>query len=145
MARPVATPEQRRAMRRRIRSAAAELYDEAGPAGLTVRAIAQRAEVSTGTVYSHFENLAALMESLWAGPIARVSEQVLAIAAAHADPVERIAALLDAYVRFALDNPELTRGALLGVRPRNAPFADPQPPETMPFFRCLSEAVLELR
>ena len=56
---------------------------------------------------------------------------------------ERIAALLGAYVRFALDNPELTRGALLGVRPRNAPFTDPQPPETMPFFRCLSEAVLE--
>ena len=64
MARPAASPEQRDRQRGRIRRAAAEVYAENGLLGVTARAVAQRAGVSTGTIYSYFDGLQGLMRSI---------------------------------------------------------------------------------
>ena len=76
MPRPALTEEQRRATRRRIRRAASELYAEAGLSRISARAVAERAGVSVGTLYTHFDNLTDLMRSLWRAPVARLYEEM---------------------------------------------------------------------
>ena len=143
MPRPAASPEQRREQRERIRRAAAEVYADAGPQGVSARAIAVRAGVSTGTLYSYFTNLQELMRSLWLEPVAKANRELEAVARAHSDPLARIRALLDAYARFALTNPEVYRGALLFVRPDAHEKPERQPLAALPFPRLLCEALRE--
>ena len=57
MPRPALTEEQRRETRRQIRQAASDMYAENGLSDISARAIAKRAGVSVGTIYSHFANL----------------------------------------------------------------------------------------
>ncbi len=143
MPRTAATPEQRERARNRIRKAAAQVVREEGPGAVTVRAIAMRAGVSTGTVYSYFENLADLMRSLWEDPTAEADAHMEAVARAHANPVRRIRALLRAYAEFAHRNEELYRGAFLFVRPTGAPAPVMQPLEEVAFYRLLRTALRE--
>ena len=76
MARPAATPEQRARKRFLIRDAAAELAREVGPAGVTIRKIAERAGVSVGTVYKHFGSLTDITRSLWTEPVAEANQRM---------------------------------------------------------------------
>ncbi len=139
--RPAATEEQRRAQRRRIREAAVELHGEKGIQGITVRAVAQRAGISTGAVYSHFSSLAELAQSLWRAPLAKANAQFAALAEAELDPLRRAERLLSAYAEFSLDNPEFLRGAMLFVRPAPLDESERAPLAELDFFRLLREAV----
>ena len=141
MARPKATPEQRRGQRDRIRRAAADVYRRDGLSGITVRAVSAAAGVSAGTLYSYFGSIEELMQSLWTEPVAEVNRRLEQTVDGIADPLERIRALLEAYVRFAGDQPEVFRGAVLFVRPATAPAPTTQPPDDLPFHRLLREAV----
>ncbi|MGB0114778.1 MAG: TetR/AcrR family transcriptional regulator [Ilumatobacteraceae bacterium] len=143
MARPPATPQQRRAARSAIRRAAADVAIEEGVSGVTVRKVAARAGVSIGTVYTHFPSLHDLMRSLWAEPLNKINERMTAVAADHDDPFDRIRALLEAYVAFAFENEALFRGALLYVRPATTPVPEPRPLDEVAFARLLVVAVAE--
>ena len=143
MARPAASPEQRDRQRRRIRRAAAEVYAEKGLLGVTVRGVAVRAGVSTGTIYSYFANLQELMRSLWQEPVAAANHELEATAREHPDPIRRIRALLETYVAFAKRSPDVYRGALMLVRPESLPRPSPQPLAELPFHRLLCEALRE--
>ena len=143
MARPRATPEQREQQRRRIRRAAAEVYREHGIGGFTVRAIAERAGISTGALYSYFENLHELLRSLWTEPVAAANERLEALAAAEPDPLRRIAAILEGYADFARREPEIYRSLLLFVRPSALPPPEVQPADAAPVHRLLREAIAE--
>ena len=101
MPRTQATPEQKEEARRVIRQAAADVYNSVGVGGVSVRAIAKKAGVSVGTIYTYFGNLQGLMESLWSGPVQGYIDRLNTIAEAHTDPVERIEALMRAYIEFA--------------------------------------------
>ena len=141
MPRRPATPDERAAQRSRIRRAAAEVHDEKGLLGVTVRAVSQRAGVSSGTIYTYFSSLEEILQSLWIDPVARASRRLESIAAKHADPIEGIRALLTAYVDFALDEPEVFRGALLFVRPDSMATPTPDPVEDLTFYRLLRAAI----
>ena len=141
MARPLATPEERDAQRRRIRAAAAALHEELGLQGVSARAIADRAGVSTGTLYRYFDNLPDLMRSLWLEPVTAADAELEAVASAHRSPVKRIRALLEAYAAFAQENPEVFRGALLFVRPSSVRAPEPRPLHELTFARLLCEAI----
>lgn len=117
MPRPSLTEDQRRAARRNIQRAAAELYAESGLANISVRAIAKKAGVSVGTIYSYYENLTVLMQSLWQAPVRRLVTELSEIAETEKDPIARIQALLARYVEFALNERAVYRGAFLFVRP----------------------------
>lgn len=143
MARPVASPEERERQRRRIRRAAAEIYGEDGLLGVTVRAIAKRAGVSTGTIYVYYASLAELMRSLWGEPVARANRELEAIARSHRDPVRRVEALLEAYADFAFANPEVYRGALMFVRPESLPAPEVEPLSRLTFHHLLRTALHE--
>lgn len=143
MARPPASPEQREKQRQRIRRAAAEVYNDDGPMGVTVRAVSKRAGVSTGTLYSYFANLEELMQSLWVEPVAAVGRELEAAVVDIDEPVERIRFLLSSYVRFCIEQPDVFRGAVLFVRPSGAPTPDAEPPEALPFFRLLRDSLID--
>ena len=143
MARPPATDAQRKAARRQIQKAAAGFYAQHGAAAVSARAIAQRAGVSVGKIYAHFGSLQGLMQSLWMEPVEAINVQLAALAVEVADPVTRLAALLNAYVEVALTRPELFRGAFLFVRPDALPRPDRQPLEDAPFAALLTSTIRE--
>lgn len=141
MPRPALTDEQRKAIRRNIREAASKLYTEKGTTNVSVRAVAQQAGVSVGTVYSHFGSLSELLQSLWRQPVGRLVQQMAQLAQEHDDPEERLEILLNAYVRFALSKPQVFRSAFLFVRPESV-----EPPEQVAlsddrFFGLLRQAI----
>jgi len=119
MARKPATDEQREAARKRLQAAASAQYAALGAGGVSARAIAERAGVSVGTIYTYFGSLQGLMQSLWMEPLDRINGRLNRIAQAHADPVQRLRKLLEAYVDVATNAPELFRGAFLFVRPES--------------------------
>ncbi len=143
MARPPITPEQRRAQRQAIYEAAADLFGTKGPGSVTVRAVADRAGVSQGTIYNHFASLGELQRALWAVPVERASRELEQLAESIADPGERIRALLVAFAQFVFDRPDVHRGAMLYVRPISQPQPERFAPEQLAFFRLLTEALEE--
>ena len=143
MARPAATPEQREEQRQRIRRAAVEVHAEKGLQGVSVRAIAQRAGVSTGTLYGYYANLQELMRSLWLEPVAEAMRELEAIAARHRRPLRRIRALLEGVAAFAAARPEVFQRAILSVRPEPLPADEVRPLDELPLHRLLRDAVRE--
>lgn len=117
MARPKATPEQREQVRRSIQSAASEIYRAGGIGAISARAVATKAGVSVGTIYSYFGDLTGLMRSLWTGRVAEQEDKFHALAEAHPDPLARLRALLQAYLAFGIAQSDLYRNVLLFVRP----------------------------
>jgi AcrR family transcriptional regulator len=121
MPRPALTDEQRKRVRRTIREAAAELYAQKGINDVSVRAVAERAGVSVGTVYSYFGSLSELLQSLWRQPVRKLVQQMTQTAQKFSNPGERLKALLQAYVRFSNEEPQVFRSAMLFVRPESLP------------------------
>ncbi|MEM7638038.1 MAG: TetR/AcrR family transcriptional regulator [Pseudomonadota bacterium] len=141
MPRTQATPEQKEEARRVIRQAAADVYNSVGIGGVSVRAIAKKAGVSVGTIYTYFGSLQGLMESLWSGPVQRYIDQLSSIAEAHEDPVKRIEALMRSYVEFARENVEIYRGVFLFVRPLGQAIKDKTPAEEAVFASLVIAAI----
>ncbi len=139
--RPAATPEQRAEQRQRIRRAASELHQEGGLRAVTVRAVAARAGVSTGLLYSYFANLSDLMRSLWQVPIAELGRSLAAVEQAEADPLTRIERLLLTYIDFTVANEETHRGLLLFVRPPDSATELNNDPDDLMLFASLRRAV----
>lgn len=144
MARPRATDEQRNEQRQRIRAAASEIYAEHGIGRVSIRGVASRAGVSQGTIYSYFTNLGSLLRSLWTEPVERASRELEQFAEQIDDPIERVRAILTRYVDFAIEHPDVHRGALLFVRPASHPRPDPAPLDGVALYRLLAEAAEEI-
>lgn len=141
MARPKASPEKRAEVRRSIQQAAVELYRADGLGGVSARAVAKKAGVSVGTIYSYFGDLKGLGQSLWEPQIARLEDELRAVAAQHQAPLARIEALLRAYLTFGIEQAELYRNALMFVRPTSAEQPQKQPLSEFAFPSLLKTAV----
>ena len=141
MARPKASPEQRAEVRRSIQQAAVELYRAEGLGSVSARAVAKKAGGSVGTIYSYFGDLKGLGQSLWEPQIARLEDELRAVAAQHERPLARIEALLCAYLAFGIEQAELYRNALMFVRPTSAESPQKQPLSQFAFPSLLNAAV----
>jgi len=119
MARPVLTDEQRQTTRRKIRDAASKLYVEKGLADISARAVAEKAGVSVGTIYAHFGNLTALMQSLWKEPLSRLLEDLEKVLGGNKSPIAKLEILLETYADFATSHIGIYRGAFLYIRPES--------------------------
>ncbi len=117
MPRPALTDEQRQETRRAIRKAAATLYAKTGLSEISARKVAETAGVSVGTLYTHFDNLTELMQSLWKEPVSRLIDEFETVIEEVSNPVDKIHTLLDAYADFAIEQHAIYRGAFLFVRP----------------------------
>ncbi len=143
MARPALTDEQRRETRRKIREAAAELFSSNGVSNVSVRAIAERAGVSTGTIYSYFDNLTELLQSLWKEPLVRLLDELGEIVEKTPEPTRRLRRLLEAYAKFATGNHSVYRGAFLYIRPESHDAPVPRDLSQDRLFSMLRDTVAD--
>jgi AcrR family transcriptional regulator len=88
--------------------AALRLVTEGGPDAFTVSEAAREAGVSSGAPYRHFADRRALLRAV-AEEGHELHAQALEEAVREADPRQRLAALGEAEVRFALEHPAYYR------------------------------------
>lgn len=88
---------------------AANLLEEAGPEGLSLREVARRCGVSQTAPYRHFKTRETLLIALAAQAFRLFGERLSTEAARHHTPGARLTALGRAYVAFAQDHPEKLR------------------------------------
>lgn len=143
MPRTPATEAQRREESSRIREAASKIYADKGIAAISARAVAQEAGVSVGKIYGYFDSLTELMQSLWQGRVQKLIEKLQKVARSKPDPVDRIRSILEAYIAFAQNNPDLYKGALMFVRPEDLPKPEQQSAEDLPIMGLLVDAITE--
>jgi AcrR family transcriptional regulator len=91
------------AVRKRIVAAALDQLAEGGYASAAVARVAERAGVATGTVYRHFPSKGDLFAEVFRRASQREVDVLAAIAAGSA--AERLAAMVEAFVRRALAAP----------------------------------------
>ena len=89
--------------RQRILDAAQAIFAESGLAGLSVRAIAARAGLSTIGVYSHFKGKRGILQALYADGFARLGEAA-DIPAEVAEGADLLALLVNRYIDFHRDH-----------------------------------------
>jgi len=108
-------------LREEILDAAADLLIQTGnEKAVSIRSVAQRARVTPPSVYLHFAGKDELMNAVCAKHLERLGEVMLRAATNHTSTIEGLRAQGRAYVRWAVDNPELYRIAVMGSgRPDN--------------------------
>jgi AcrR family transcriptional regulator len=109
-------------LRPALLAAARRLLERGGPAALSLREVARRAGVSHNAPYRHFADRAALLAAVAAEGFDALSAR-MHDAAANAATERRLSAIGAAYVRFALDAPNLFR-LMFGGLVRSADHAD---------------------
>jgi AcrR family transcriptional regulator len=102
-------------LRREILDAATELLLESGQArAVSIRSVAQRVGVTPPSIYLHFEDKDALLDAVCARYLARLDQAMEQVAIGQPTTVDVLRAQGLAYVRFALQTPELYRLATMG-------------------------------
>ncbi|WP_373140207.1 TetR/AcrR family transcriptional regulator [Mycobacterium marinum] len=102
-------------LRHEILDAATELLLQTRQArAVSIRSVAERVGVTPPSIYLHFQDKDALLDAVCARYLARLDEEMERAAMGHTCVVEVLRAQGLAYVRFALQTPELYRLATMG-------------------------------
>lgn len=111
-------------LRDEILDAATELLLETGhEKAVSIRSVSQRVGVTPPSIYLHFADKDALLDAVCARYFESLDEVMRTVAAEQKTTVDRLWAQGMAYVRFALQNPELYRIAFMG-EPRQGSDVD---------------------
>lgn len=86
-----------------------DLLIEQGVAALNLREVARRAGVSHAAPYRHFVDKEALLAAIAEDGFRQLEQTVAAAAASHNQMIDAFCAVGAAYVRFALEQPEVFR------------------------------------
>ncbi len=111
-------------LRTKILDAARELFAAEGYEAVTMRKIAERIEYSPTAIYGHFKDKNALIRELCENDFLTFAQKFAEFLSIE-DPLERLRLAGDAYVDFAIDNPQQYRLMLMTERP---PIGDEEPP-----------------
>ncbi len=113
MPRPKKTPSQLEHTREQILDTALSILQESGPEAITSRAIAERMGVAHMSLYTYFENQAAILRALSTREMAKWQTQQQAFSQrAETDDVAKVVEdLLFFFIAFARENPNLYRVA----------------------------------
>lgn len=109
MPRTELSPDDVAAFRRRCVDAARRLFSEGGESAVTMRSVAEVLGCSPMTSYRYFANREALLASLRAWAFRRFADAQRDAAGEAADGLARVQRLREAYVAFALSEPEAYR------------------------------------
>jgi len=96
---------QRAGLRHAILDAAATLFVEEGYENFSMRRVAERIGYSATTLYRHFKDKDDLLFAIFDQGFEEFGRSLVEAAASTVDPVERIAAIGRAYVRFGKTHP----------------------------------------
>lgn len=92
-----------------------ELLSREGVQALTLRSVAKQAGVSHAAPYAHFADKQALIAAIAAAGYATLYAQLATAQTARGDALERLYATADAYLQFALDEPDHFKITFSGV------------------------------
>jgi AcrR family transcriptional regulator len=107
-------------LREEILTAAREILAETQDAdAMSIRAVAEKVGVSTPSIYLHFADKAALLDAVCTAVFADLDSLMEEAGSRTADPFEGLRLRGIAYVRFALDNPEQYRLAMMTMPGRH--------------------------
>ena len=95
--------------RAEILAAAERIFVECGYEGATIRRIADEVGVSSTALYMHFRDKSEILVEICAETFARMITANSELAAQDMDPVQRVRAMLEAYVRFGFEYPNAYR------------------------------------
>jgi AcrR family transcriptional regulator len=102
-------------LRDEILDAATELLLDIGHAkAVSIRSVAERVGVTPPSIYLHFQDKDALLDAVCARYFEKLDEEMQRVSASQADTIDVLRAQGLAYVRFAVENPELYRIATMG-------------------------------
>jgi AcrR family transcriptional regulator len=102
-------------LRNEILDAATELLLESGQArAVSIRSVAQRVGVTPPSIYLHFDDKDALLDAVCAHYLARLDQAMEQVAIGQPTSGDVLRAQGLAYVKFALQTPELYRLATMG-------------------------------
>src|SRR5246127_879102 len=119
---PVRSPDRRRRaprgsgdqLRDEILDATTELLLETGHAkAVSIRSVAQRVGVTPPSIYLHFKDKDALLDAVCARYFEKLDEEMQRAAVGETTALGMLRSIGLAYVRFALQNPELYRIATM--------------------------------
>ena len=96
-------------VREAILATAWQMVKEEGWESLSIRKIADAIEYSIPVIYDHFENKEALLIEFVLQGYKLLTQKIRQAKEKHADPVEQIRAMANAYWNFALKNREYYR------------------------------------
>jgi AcrR family transcriptional regulator len=102
----VLSPEDVEDFRRRLCVAAEGLFAERGIEAVTMRELAQALGVSPMTPYRYFKDKDTILAAVRAAAFVRFAETIEAALARTGDPVAKSKAAADAYIAFALSEPQ---------------------------------------
>jgi AcrR family transcriptional regulator len=91
--------------RAEILTAAERIFVRDGYEGATIRKIAEEVGVSSTALYVHFRDKAEMLFEICEGAFEQMNAANAAILAEQLDPAERVRRMLEAYLDFALANP----------------------------------------
>ena len=92
-------------LRGRITVAAQELFAAEGIEGISMRKLADRVGVTATALYRHFRDKDAILDALISAGLAVLSDYLEPALRAR-DPERRLRGLIDAYLRFAVEQPK---------------------------------------
>jgi AcrR family transcriptional regulator len=95
-------------LRRKIITAATELFREENYAAVSMRKIAKRVEYSVGTLYLYYKDKDELFLAVQSAAFEQAFTFINALPDQD-DPLERLRELGERYVRFGMENPDLYR------------------------------------
>ncbi|MFQ5889312.1 MAG: TetR/AcrR family transcriptional regulator [Gemmatimonadota bacterium] len=139
----VADPVRAAETEAQILGAALDLLAEGGAEALSMRALAARVGLSATAIYNYFENKQALVDRVVARGFGRLEGYLWsAIEPVPAGSIERLTALGEAYIRFAVENEQHFK-VIFTIQP-----ADPREIQDLPggggyriLRRCVVEAI----
>ncbi len=110
---------EREDLRRKIITAATELFREENYAAVSMRKIAKRVEYSAGTLYLYYKDKDELFLAVQSVAFERAFTYINSLPE-NGDPLERLRGLGERYVCFGMENPDLYRLMFMMEHPMDA-------------------------
>ena len=130
----------------KILKASLDLLEEGDVSALSMREVARRAGVSHQAPYHYFADREAILAELVRDGFERLHQDETSAVDAHDDQKDKIAALGESYVQFALENPSLFRLMFrcdmvdLDKHPDAKAAANKKVPQSLQTLRSLTKA-----
>ncbi len=106
-------------LRRKVITAATELFREESYGAVSMRKIAKRVEYSVGTLYLYYKDKDELFLAVQSAAFEQAFTFINALSGKD-DPLERLQELGERYVRFGMKNPDLYRLMFMMEHPMDA-------------------------
>ena len=126
----------------RITEAALRILEAEGPAAVSMRRVAQEAEVTAMAIYHYFQNREALLNTVTEREFAKLADYIQAVSqAGNVEP--RLLNTALAYVDYALDRPRIFEYVFSALRPGARRFPSDFRAGKSPSMNLVAAAVAE--